>query len=124
MINFQNANNFSNIDLPGYLYNIRKNSMSRENNGIQHDIIVSINYLLFYKLFYRYIKDFKKDLNFLFYDMKLCYNYLLNIKKYKINEYIPIINTFIDLVSKSNNISIEFKEFLFNILVDKNIKNN
>ena len=55
---FNNANNYSNINLPGYLYNIRRNSMSRFNNDNKHNIIVIINYLLYYKFFNRYIKDF------------------------------------------------------------------
>ena len=122
MVILQIANNFSNIDLPGYLYNLRINSMSRGNNGIKHDIIVSINYLLFYKLFYRYIKDYNKDLNYLFYDMKLGYSYLLNIKEYKLNEYLPIFSSFINMIVKNKNISREFKEFLNNILIDRNIK--
>ena len=109
---FQNANNFSNIDLPGYLYILRINSMSRGNNGIQHDIIVSINYLLFYKLFYRYIKEFNKDFNYLFYDMKLGYSYLLKIKEYKLNEYIPILISFISMIANNKNISREFKIFV------------
>ena len=66
IISFNFANNYSNINLPGYLYNVRKNSMSNGSNGIKHDIIVSVNYLLYFKLFYRYIKDYKKDLNFLY----------------------------------------------------------
>jgi len=44
IISFNFANNYSNINLPGYLYNVRKNSMSNGSNGIKHDIIVSVNY--------------------------------------------------------------------------------
>ena len=80
ILNFQFANNYSNINIPGYLYNIRKNSMSRGNNGNKHEIITSINYLLFYKLFYRYVKDFNKDLNYLYYDFKVSSFYLYTLK--------------------------------------------
>ena len=86
MVILQNANNFSNIDLP---------------------------YLLFYKLFYRYIKDYNKNLNYLFYDMKLGYSYLLNIKQYNIKEYMPILSSFMNMIVKNKNVSKEFKEFLF-----------
>ena len=53
VLNFQFANNYSNINLPGYLYNVRKRSMSRGNNGKKHELIVSHNYLLYFKLFYK-----------------------------------------------------------------------
>ena len=94
IINFNFAANYSNINLPGYLYNIRKNSMSNGKNGKKHDSIVSINYLLYYKLFYRYIKDFKKDLNLLYYELKQSSFYLKNIKKFKLTKYIPILINF------------------------------
>lgn len=120
ILNFQNANNYTNLKLPGYLYTLRVNSMSRGNNGFKHDIIVSINYLLYYKLFYRYLQEFKKELNYLFYDMKICYHYLLNIKNYNNNQYLPKLNSFLCEIIKNGNITIEFKEFLINILLDLN----
>ena len=113
---FQNANNFTNIYLPGYLYNLRANSMSRGNNGRKHEIIVSINYLLFYKFFYRYIIDYKKDLNYLFYDMKSSDSFLFKIKDYKLENYISIFNSFIYGIINNENTSKEFKKFLYNIL--------
>ena len=62
--------------MPGYLYNNRKNSVSRIGLGNVHDLRVSYNYLLYSKLLYTYIKDFKKDLNFLFYDLNYTYSYI------------------------------------------------
>ena len=87
MINFHFANNYTNINLTGYLYNVRKRSMSRGNNGKKHELIVSNNYLLYFKLFNKYIKDFRKDLNYLYYDMKIFSSYLINFKKFKENIY-------------------------------------
>ena len=115
---FQNANNFTNIYLPGYLYNLRANSMSRGNNGRKHEIIVSINYLLFYKFFYRYIIDYKKDLNYLFYDMKSSDSFLFKIKDYKLENYISIFNSFIYGIINNENTSKEFKKFLYNEMIE------
>ena len=112
IINFNFANNFSNINLPGYLYNIRKNSMSRIDNGKIHDLIVSYNYLLYFKLFYKYIKDFKKNLNFLFYDLKISYNYILKIKELNGTKYFPIALDFFTEIIQNNNISNEFLFFI------------
>jgi hypothetical protein len=112
----QYAKNYSNIDIPGYLYNLRKNSTSKGNKGPEHGIIVSINYLLFYKLFYRYIIDYKKNLNFLYQDMKTTYLVLMAIKDNKVKEYYPILNSFLYEIAKNEKSSYKFKIFLYKIL--------
>jgi len=104
MINFQFANNYSNIFLPGYLYFLRKNSMSNKIKDNNHLKIVSINYLLYFRLFYRYIKDFNKDLNYFYYDFTSFSPYFLKLKELNVSEYIP-----------------KAKEFLNNIIINKNI---
>ena len=51
---FQFARNYSNANFPGYLYNIRKKSITHGNLGINHDIMISNNFFLYLKLFYKY----------------------------------------------------------------------
>ena len=115
MINFQFSYNYSNINLPGYLYNIRKKSMSRINIDNSHDLIVSYNFLLYFKLFYKYIKDFKKDLNFLYYDLNSNYYFILKLKDFNKTEYILKTIDFCNEIIK-NNISSVFKEFIKNLI--------
>ena len=119
MINLNFANNYSNINLPGYLYNIRLNSMSRGKKGKKLEIITCYNYLLFYKLFYRYIKNFKKDFNYLYFDLKAFYYYLLKFKKFKALEYYPKISAFFNRLKKEN-ISKSFKMFIDFLLAKYN----
>ena len=115
MINFHFAFNYSNIKLPGYLYNIRKNSMSRLSNDHSHNLIISYNFLLYFKLFYKFIKEFKKDLNFLFYDLK-SYFHLLKFKSLNATEYILKTIEFLKDINK-DDISQNFKDFIkFQIL--------
>ena len=90
------ANNYSNI------YN-------------NHDLVVSYNFLLYFKLFYKYIKDFKKELNFLFYDLTITYIYLLKLKDLKANEYILKTIDFLNEIIK-NDISNNFKKFIKNLI--------
>ena len=111
------ANNYSNIDLPGYLYNIRKISMSNGEGGIHLRMIRSINYLLYFEIFYKYIKDFKKERNFLFYEMKNLNNIFLNIKKYNIKKYIPKAIIFLNKILNDNYLSSNFKNYLKNLLI-------
>ena len=112
MIHFQFSNNYSNIFLPGYLYNLRENSMSNNFININHLKTISINYLLCFKLFYRYVKDFNKDLNYLYYDLKSFSIYLLKIKELKIIEYIPKLKELLYNIINNRYISEEFRSFI------------
>ena len=67
ILNFQFAYNYSNLNLIGYMYNIREESMSHSNKEKAADIKMSQNILYFYNLFYKYIKHFNKDLDYFIY---------------------------------------------------------
>ena len=114
ILNFNFASNFSNIKLPGYLYKIRKYSISKIDIGKSHDLIVSYNFLLYFKFLYKFIKDFKKDLNFLFHDLKLTYFYLLKLKELNNTQYLSETNDFLNQIIE-NNITISIKNFIKNI---------
>ena len=62
-------------------YNLREDGMSYDNKrNIEHDIILSYNYLLYLKLLYQYIIDYNKDMNFFFYEFDLFSMYLQRLK--------------------------------------------
>ena len=89
IITYQFANNYSNIELPGYMYNIRKLSMSRGSGDIDLIKIRSINHYLYFFKLYKYFKDFGKDRNFLLYELKDLQHYMRFIKTYNLVEYLP-----------------------------------
>ena len=124
IIIYQFARNYSNIDLPGYLYNIRKVSMSRGEGGKKLKIIRTINHVFYFKLFYKYIKHFNKDRNYLFYEMKDLNHYILYIKEYNITKYIPIEKKFIKEVIADPYSSKDFKYYLKELLTYYNNKNS
>ena len=53
IIKYQYAQNYSNIILPGYLYNIRNVSMSRGEGGVELKKIRTINHYQYFYLFYK-----------------------------------------------------------------------
>ena len=112
MINFQFANNYSNIFLPGYLYFLRENSMSNKINDNNHLKKVCINYLLYFKLFYRYIKEFNKDLNYIYYDLFYFSHYIIKLKDLNIIEYIPQAKEYLYNIINNKNISKKFYNFI------------
>jgi hypothetical protein len=82
LISYQFANNYSNINYPGYMYNIREKSMTHGEKTIKERILYSYNYLLFNKILFKLIKDFNKDINYLFYDLKRTNFHLLQLKNF------------------------------------------
>jgi glycosyltransferase involved in cell wall biosynthesis len=74
LISFHFAQNYSNINFPGYMYNIREKSMTRGNRTIDKAILFCYNHLLYFSKFYAFIKNFNKKRNILF-------NELLDLNK-------------------------------------------
>ena len=122
IIIYQFAQNFTNIKLPGYLYNIRKISMSRGEGGIKLKRIRTINHFLYFKIFYKYLKEYKKDRNYLFYEMKNLKHYILNIKSLNITKYIPKEIKFLKEIVRDKYTSFGFKIFLKELLIYFNNK--
>ena len=114
IISYQFANNYSNINLPGYLYIKRKVSMSR-GGGRKLKNLRAKNYILYFKLFYKYIKDYKKDINILYYEMKDLEHIILKIKNYNITKYLRIHLNLLKKILKENILTIQFKNYLQNI---------
>jgi hypothetical protein len=102
--------------MPGYLYNNRKNSASRIGIGNMHDLIVSYNYLLYFKFLYNYIKDFKKDLNFLLYEIDCTYSFIMRFKDLNASNYISATTDFFKEII-NDNISNYFKIFIKNLIL-------
>ena len=112
IIIFNFANNYTNLNIPGYLYNIRESSITHLN---QKDIEIkkSISFFLFYHLFYRLIKEFDKDRNYLFYDLQLFGEYILNLRKYNNTIYfLKKAKIMINDIINDNKTSMEFKNYL------------
>ena len=112
VIVYQYAQNYSNIILPGYLYNIRKVSMSRGEGGNKLKRVRTINHFHYFYLFYKYIKDFNKDRNFLMYEMKDLNHYVLYIKDLDIKKYITKEIEFLKSLLEDKYVKKEFRIYI------------
>ena len=112
IIFFHYARNYTNAKIPGYLYNIRKSSITRLKKYKNYMIKKSISFFLYYKLFYKYIKEFGKDRNYLFYDLKKYGKIILIIKKYKVKNFVKIARNMFNEILNDNKASIEFKKYI------------
>ena len=114
IINFQFAKNYSNINIPSYLYNIRNNSISHKNFKLKINNMNSHNFILFLKIFYKYIKYFNKNRNYLFFELKGAKNYFLKLKNSTNNNSIIEALNLLDSILKDKFISNKFKDLLIN----------
>ena len=74
LISFHFAQNYTNINFPGYMYTIREKSMTHGNRTIDNEILFCYNHLLYFRKFYTFIKNFNKKRFILF-------NELLDLNK-------------------------------------------
>ena len=100
-----------------YIYTIRKDSSSMGSGSRKLKEIRAINYLLYFKLFYKYIQDYNKNINFLFYEMNNLNEFILELKERKMIHYNQIQVNLIQQILNEKNISIYFKSFLENMLM-------
>jgi glycosyltransferase involved in cell wall biosynthesis len=84
---FNFAENYTNINIPGYLYNIRKSSITRLKQTSDYMKKKSISFFLFFHLLYRHIKEFDKDRNYLYYELRIYGYMILKLIKYDNTKY-------------------------------------
>jgi len=117
VISYHFANNFSNIYLPGYMYNIRPLSMSHGDGGVLLSQIRAINYLLYFKILYRYIKQFKINRRILFIELKNLKRYIYSIKYNNMTFYENQIRNFLNEILNDKFSDKIFKSFVVELLL-------
>ena len=101
LISLHFAKNYTNIKLPGYMYSIREKSMTHGEFDIKKQILFSYNHLLYLKKMYKYYKEFNKDRNFLYHEIRKIKILLIRLKNF------------------TNIYNLELKNFYQEILDDK-----
>jgi hypothetical protein len=95
------------------LYNVRTSSITHRENDEDFLRKKSISFLLYYLLFHKYIKDFDKDRNYLYYELKEYGEYILNLEKYnKTQFYIKKAKIMLNEILNDNKASLEFKNYI------------
>ena len=105
LMSFHFSKNYSNIEIHGYMYNIRESSITHGKKGIRQKIIFCYNHLLYFIKLYKFIQNFNKN-------RRILYNELLDLNKRLIK---------LNKLTKNNS---EILLFYNNILNDKYISKN
>ena len=117
LIIYHFANNYSNIYLPGYMYNIRQVSMSHGDGGDRLKQIRAINYLLYFKIIFKYIRKFKISRNILFHELRNLRRFIYFIKDYNMTIYENLTKIFLNEILNDNFADKIFKSFVVELLL-------
>jgi len=120
IITFHFAKNYSSIKIGGYLYNLRSSSMSNGFINIKHRIRQNISFFFYFKLLYKYIKDFDKDRNLLFNEINIFKNRIIEFKKLHINDYLEKVKLFLYEIKNDNKSSEILKNLMNKLLLELN----
>lgn len=121
VISYHLANNYSNIYLPGYMYNIRPVSMSHGEGGAQLKQIRAINYLLYFRIFYKYIKQLDINRKIIFNELRNLKRFIYSIKDINVTIYGNNTRYFLNGILNDNFADKIFKSFVIEILLYSNI---
>ena len=111
VISLQFANNFSNINISGYMYNLRESSATHGHKSKKQLILFFSNYLFYNKKLHKYIKDFNKNINFLFYELKRTKDTLLNLIAFNESKRKEVNKLYTEIL-EDRNISNDFRKYL------------
>ncbi len=75
------------------------------------------NYVYYFLFFYKYIHEYNKDINYLFYELKNLEKKLLLIKEYNIDKFKDVLLHLISRIECENSLSDEFREYLHNLSI-------
>ena len=120
IMNFHFAKNYSNIKIGGYLYNEREASMSRGFINKNHRIKQDISFYLYFKLLYKYIKDFGKDRNFMYNEINTNQMRIIEFKKLNISDYIEKVKLLLYQIKNDDKSSELLKNLIHKLLLDLN----
>jgi len=117
VISYHFANNYSNIYLPGYLYNIRALSMSHGDGGVKLNQIRAINYFLYFKILYKFIRQFGINRRILFNELKNLKRYIYSIKDNNMTIYENYTRYFFNEILNDDFSERTFKSFIVELLL-------
>lgn len=111
LISLHYAYNYSNINNPGYMYNIRLTSMTHGKSNIIKRKLFYYNHFLYLKKFYDYIIENNKNRFFLYYELIEINKLLIKLSKLS-QKYKEEIMQFYKIISNDKNTPKKIKEVI------------
>ena len=93
------------------MYNLRESSATHGHKSKKQLILFFSNYLFYNKKLHKYIKDFNKNINFLFYELKRTKDTLLNLIAFNESKRKEVNKLYTEIL-EDRNISNDFRKYL------------
>lgn len=124
ILNFYYANNYTNINLYGYMYNVRNDSISRFTNDIQKRRVLNLGIYYYIKFLYKYIKEFNIDRELLYLELDFFNKQILFIKKNDSIFFKKRVRKLLKEIIKDNESSVHIKKYLKKLIKIKHHQKN
>ena len=111
ILNFRFSRNYTNINIYGYMYNIRNNSISRFNNDIKKRRVLNLGIYYYMKLLYKYIREFDIDRKLLYLELELFNNQIQFLKDNDKNFFKRKMNRIFNAIIEDDKASFYFKNY-------------
>ena len=115
ILNFHFAKNYTNINIHGYMYNVRINSISRFTNDTKKRYVLNSGIYYYLKLFYKYLKEFNMDRHLLYLEFELFNKQILFIKMNDSSFFKSKMSVIFKEIIADKNASIFFKNYINNL---------
>ena len=115
ILNFHFAKNYTNINIHGYMYNVRSDSISRFTNDINKRSVLNTGIYCYLKLLYKYIKKFDIDRNLLYLELELFNKQILFLKMNDPEFFENNMSKIFKEIINDDKASLFFKNYIKNI---------
>ena len=115
ILNFRFARNYTNINIYGYMYNVRNNSISRFNNDKEKRRILNLGIYYYIKLLYKYIQEFDIDRQLLYLELELFNKQILFLKENDNHFFKKKMNKIFKAIIGDDKASVYFKNYIENL---------
>ena len=115
ILNFHFAKNYTNINIYGYMYNVRNNSISRFTKNIKKRYVLNLGIYYYLKLFYKYIKEFNINRQVLYLEFVLFNKQIFFLKLNDPHFFKKKMKKIFDSIIEDDNASFFFKKYIKNL---------
>ena len=115
ILNFHFAKNYTNINIYGYMYNVRNNSISRFTQNKTKRYVLNLGIYYYLKLFYKYIKEFNINRHVLYLEFELFNKQILFLKLNDPHFFKKKMKKIFAAITNDDNASFFFKKYIKNL---------
>ena len=112
ILNFHFATNYTNINIQGYMYNVRNDSISRFTDDIKKRHVLNLGIYHYINFLYKYIRQFNIDRDLVYLELELFNKQILFFKANDSHFFKKKMIKLFKAIIKDRNTSVVLKKYL------------